>query len=456
MIRHRVFPQFLSFNCKYTSLKTSRNIATIFFLAIIILLYENRGRNAFAIDNYQKQQNDTAGISDSFLNHNNEDEFISGVSESEINVVDSNQKITNSIDNHLSQIKQSKLARELGIKLQKKSPDSQIILLKELRNYSRDRNLSNSSSKVFFNKANNQVFIAETNSSDYLIRDKFKQRQQQLLDTLKQNKPRREQILSQSSSSGVVAETVEDTDRLRQELLIDPIIIGTKTRLSMASPASTAGTPSAYGASSRQAYIGGGLRFPLDSDRDRTDGSLSLGIGEGDAVKSLGIEFNVNITSVGGGNDFDFGDSGSIGFKLHKYFGKGTGVAFGWSNPIRWGDSSLAKPTVYGVITQAFPLMAKNKLPLTVSVGVGSGAFRSKDAILSGDNSPNLFASLGLQVIPQLSLVSSWTGNRLNVGVSVVPVKKFPFVINAILSDVTDNLNTGSGLTITAGSGFNF
>jgi hypothetical protein len=456
MIRHRVFPQFLSFNCKYTSLKTSRNIATIFFLAIIILLYENRGRNAFAIDNYQKQQNDTGGISDSFLNHDNENEFISGISESEINVVDGDDNSKNSIDNQVSQTKQYKLSRELGIKVQKVSLDSQTILIKKLRTYSRDRNLSNSSSQILFNQANNQALLADTSSSGYLIRDKFKQRQERLLDVLKQKQPKQQQILSQSDSSGVVGDTFADTEKLRQELLIDPIIVGTKARLGLASPASTAGTPSAYGASSRQAYIGGGLRFPLDSDRDRTDGSLSLGIGEGDAVKSLGIEFNVNITSVGGGNDFDFGDSGSIGFKLHKYFGKGTGVAFGWTNPIRWGDASLAKPTVYGVVTKAFPLMAKNKLPLTVSVGVGSGAFRSKDAILSRDNSPNLFASLGLQVMPQLSLVSSWTGNRLNVGISVVPVKKFPFVINAIFSDVTNNLNAGSGLTITAGSGFNF
>jgi hypothetical protein len=283
-------------------------------------------------------------------------------------------------------------------------------------------------------------------------------RVQKLLNLLNSNKPFAipKRVLAQTDSSGTVGDTFGEINKLRQDLLIEPIVIETRTSRRVA-PASSAGTPTAYGASSRQAYVGGGLRFPFDDKRDRVDGSLSFGFGEGDAIKSLGVEFNFNITSVGGGNvnDFDFGDSGTIGFKLHKYFGRGTAAAFGWSNPIRWGDTTFSNATVYGVVTQAFPLLS-NQLPLTISVGVGSGAFRSKGAILAGENTPNLFASLGLQVTPEISLVSSWTGNRLNVGASVVPIRQIPLVINAIFSDVTDNLNQGSGLTIVAGSAFQF
>ena len=278
-------------------------------------------------------------------------------------------------------------------------------------------------------------------------------RYSKLLNALK---PFSQQQVAQTDSSGTVGDSFGELNKSRQDLLIEPIVIETRTSRRVA-PASSAGTPTGYGASSRQAYIGGGVRFPFDGDRDRVDGSLSFGFGEGDAINSLGVEFNFNITSVGGGNfnDFDFGDSGTIGFKLHKYFGRGTAAAFGWSNPIRWGDSSANNATVYGVVTQAFPLIS-NQLPLTISVGVGSGAFRSKGAILNRENSPNLFGSVGLQVTPEISLVSSWTGNRLNVGASVVPIKKFPLVINAIFTDVTDNLNEGSGLTIVAGSAFQF
>ncbi|MEH2423350.1 MAG: hypothetical protein V7K48_21300 [Nostoc sp.] len=265
------------------------------------------------------------------------------------------------------------------------------------------------------------------------------------------------QIIVQTDSSDTVGDTFGETNKLRQELLIDPIVtVGVSTK---AAPGSTAGTPSAYGASFGQAYIGGGLLTPIVKHKDREDGSLSLGFGLGNAAKSVGLEVNVNITSVGGGDSFDFGDSGGVGFKLHKYLGDGTAVAIGWSNPIKWGDVRKAKDTIYGVVTKSFLLQPdnqNNKLPLTVSVGLGSGAFRSKGALEADENTVNLFASLGLRVIPEVSLVSSWTGNRLNIGASFAPLKKTPIVINTIFTNVTDNIDTGLGFALSAGYSFQF
>jgi hypothetical protein len=264
-------------------------------------------------------------------------------------------------------------------------------------------------------------------------------------------------IIAQVDSSGTVGDTFGDTNKLRQELLIEPIVIPSEPPA--ASPGSSAGTPSAYGASFGQAYVGGGLFFPLEENRDRVDGAFGFGFGLGNAAKSVGLEVNVNITSVGGGDSFDFGDSGSVGFKLHKYFSDGTAVAVGWSNPVKWGDVNRARDTIYGVVTKAFPLQPNNpnnRMPLTISVGVGSGAFRSKGAIEANDNAANLFASVGLRVLPQVSLVSSWTGNRLNMGASFVPFKKTPIVVNAIFTDITSNLNTGLGFSLTAGYTFRF
>jgi hypothetical protein len=184
-----------------------------------------------------------------------------------------------------------------------------------------------------------------------------------------------------------------------------------------------------------------------------------VGFGLGDAVKSVGLEVNVNITSVGGGDSFDFGDSGGVGFKLHKYFTNGTAVAVGWSNAVKWGDATSANETIYGVVTKSFALQPDNpnhQLPLTVSVGLGSGSFRSKGAIEAGDDSVNVFGSLGLRVTPQMSLVSSWTGNRLNMGASFAPFKDSPIVINTIFTDVTSNFETGLGFTLSAGYTFRF
>ena len=262
--------------------------------------------------------------------------------------------------------------------------------------------------------------------------------------------------IAQTDSSEVIGDTLGEANRLRQELLIDPIILQGKPP--SASPGSTAGTPSAYGASWGQAYVGGGLFFPLDDGR--TDGSLSLGFGVGDAVKSVGLEINASITSVGGGNsNFDFGDSGSLGFKLHKYLGNNTGVAVGYSNPVTWGDSNNSRDTIYGVVTKSFDLQPKdqvNKMPLTVSLGVGSGSFRSKGAIRAGDNPANIFGSIGIRTAQEVALVSSWTGNQLNIGGSFAPFKQTPIVINAIFTDVTDNLGNGIGISLSAGYAIKF
>jgi hypothetical protein len=264
------------------------------------------------------------------------------------------------------------------------------------------------------------------------------------------------QLIAQTDSSGVVGDTLGETNRLRQELLIEPIVT-LQEPLTIA-PGSSAGTPTGYGASWRQAFIGGGVYFPLD--KGKVDGSLIFGFGVGDAVKSVGLEFDFNVISVGGQSfGGDFGESGAIGLKLHKYFTDGTAVALGWYNPIKWGDAGNDKETFYGVVTKAFDLQPNNegnKLPLTLSVGIGTGDFSSLGALRRGDNSVNVFGSAGLRVASQVSLVSSWTGNALNMGASFTPFRKTPLVVNTIFTDVTSNFENGLGFAVNVGYIFEF
>ena len=247
------------------------------------------------------------------------------------------------------------------------------------------------------------------------------------------------------SAGTTVGDTFSEANRLRQELLIDPII-QIQPPLKGA-PGSSAGTPTAYGAGWGQAFIGGGLFFPFDG---KVDGSMSVGFGLGNAVKSAGLEVAFNIISLGGQNNFfgDFADSGTVGLKLHRILSRDTAVAVGWSNAIKWGEADIPQETIYGVVSQRFDA-------LSVSVGVGSGSFRSKGARNARENDPNLFASIGYRVTPQASLVSSWTGSGLNLGASFVPFKQSPVVINAIFTDVTDNLNS-SGFSLSAGYSLQF
>ncbi|MBE9200815.1 MULTISPECIES: hypothetical protein [unclassified Nodularia (in: cyanobacteria)] len=290
----------------------------------------------------------------------------------------------------------------------------------------------------------------------------------QLEDQTNVLQPKQPQTIGEIDSSAPVDDNFGNPDKIRQELFIDPIINRQqaliKPQAPKAWPGSTAGTPSGYGASAGQVYIGVGVVFPLDEDSDASvDGSYSAGFGLGDPFKFVGLEINANFTSAGGdflkGGEFDVGTSGYMGLKLHKYFADGTAVAVGWSNAVKWGESSSNKDTVYGVVTKAFPLQpnnSNNQLPLTISVGVGNGGFRSLGARETDENDVNVFGSVGLRVIPQLSLVSSWTGNRLNIGTSIAPFKNVPLIINGIFTDVTRNFDTGLGLSLSAGYSFQF
>ncbi|MTJ07541.1 MULTISPECIES: hypothetical protein [unclassified Anabaena] len=283
--------------------------------------------------------------------------------------------------------------------------------------------------------------IAQTDSSSS-IGDTFVPANK--LSDIQQQKPK---TIAQTDSSGSVGDTFGESNKLRQELLIEPIVEGGKPPL-VAAPSSSAGTPTAYGANWGQAFIGGGLYFPFDGD---VDGSLSVGFGLGNSVQSVGLEVATNIISVGGQepNFGDFGDSGTIGLKLHKYLpNSGTGVAIGWSNAIKWGEADIPQETIYGVVTQQFQ-------QLTASVGVGTGSYRSKGARNSGDNDLNLFGSLGYRLSPAASLISSWTGSSLNLGASFVPLKQTPLVVNAIFTDVSDNINS-AGFSLSAGYSFQF
>ena len=127
-------------------------------------------------------------------------------------------------------------------------------------------------------------------------------------------------------SSGAVGDSFRPEDltdeELRQLLSVeDPVLPSVPP-----TPASSFGTPTAYGASGGDAFIG--LAGVTDGDRNSTDGSMSLGVGLGDAVESVGVELNVGIISLDG-----FADDGQIGVKIHKIFPEADNlaVAVGWS-----------------------------------------------------------------------------------------------------------------------------
>jgi len=230
-------------------------------------------------------------------------------------------------------------------------------------------------------------------------------------------------------------------------------------------PSSTLGVPTGFGARWGQAWLGGAY----GSSRlfsPSSDGSIGFGLGLGDPKEYVGLEVFTGIFNLSGDDNSNGGSAGSggaVGFKLHRllddrgYFSAGLGMA----NAIRWGGENVYGgdyDTYFGVVTGRFDLQSgqENPLPLFVSAGLGSGAFRSKGALDASEQNVNVFGSVSLRVIDEVSLVSTWTGSQLNLGTSLAPFRNFPLVINLGAGDVTGNYPQGARFIMSIGYGIQF
>jgi hypothetical protein len=219
------------------------------------------------------------------------------------------------------------------------------------------------------------------------------------------------------------------------------------------SPGITSVTPSAYGKSWRRAGVGigfqGRTRFT-----DESDGALALGLGLGDAQKSVGLDVGVAIFNL----SETFGDRGGISFKLHRQLPNDFAVALGWQNAIVWGGTD-AGDSVYGVVTKMIRLQDSVEKPLSrlyLSAGIGNGIFRSEDDINDENETVGVFGSAALRVAEPVNVIAEWTGQDLTLGVSFVPFKTVPLVVTPAITDVTNNAGDGARFILGIGYGFSF
>ncbi|PSN78374.1 hypothetical protein C8B47_17180, partial [filamentous cyanobacterium CCP4] len=124
------------------------------------------------------------------------------------------------------------------------------------------------------------------------------------------------------------------------------------------------------------------------------------------------------------------------------------------NNFVSYGaDTAGTSASVYGVVTAAHLLQPENpvnRMPITATLGAGSGYF-------SGDNSDvGVIAGVGLQVHPQFSINTAWSGVGVNVGASIVPEPTIPLSLNLLYGDVGNNTRAGSVAVLSIGYGFNF
>lgn len=216
------------------------------------------------------------------------------------------------------------------------------------------------------------------------------------------------------------------------------------------SPASSFGSPIAFGSNLGDVFFAIGGTETLPGAADDYDGGAAVGFGLGDAKKAIGAEITVGIISL----QDDFGGDGNIGFKVHTLLSDTVSVAVGAENLGRWGDAEGGESSHYAAIAKAWQLRSgtpENPLTLITNIGVGDNRFDD-----FGESDTGLFGSAALYFTPQVGGVLDWTGRQLNAGVSIVPFRHFPMNITLGAANVTEENNQDVQFTGSLGFSFNF
>lgn len=244
--------------------------------------------------------------------------------------------------------------------------------------------------------------------------------------------------------------TAQDAEALRRQFTIkvpQTAAAGGLADLFRGAPGTNTGTPLAFGPGMGDFFIGGGYQAStrgykgsngVFSDNGGDDGSISAGFGLGDATDGIGL--TTVITSLSTFRS-GFGNRTAFSFQAFRNLNPSTAVAVGVENAfIAGGQKTDGADSWYGVISHVYQQPSADMAWLkavTVSAGVGNGRFRTTADVRKDNKTVNAFASVALLVHDQVSFIGDYTGQDVNVGMSIVPFKSFPVSITPALVDLT-------------------
>ncbi|HEY9647212.1 MAG TPA: hypothetical protein V6C88_12620 [Chroococcidiopsis sp.] len=218
------------------------------------------------------------------------------------------------------------------------------------------------------------------------------------------------------------------------------------------SPAITLAIPSGYGADNFTGFV----NFSYQSRTrfsNQDDGTMGVGIGFGDAQESVGVQLSYTVASFGTNRDFG---SGGFNAKVHRQLPGGWSIAAGWEGFLNIGDENDFEDSIYGSVTHIIRTTPDIDSPLSriaLTAGVGSGRFRTEEAIFDDDNTVGVFGSIALRLARPVSAIVEWTGQDLAAGLSIAPIRNFPLVITPALRDIA---GAGDGARFVLGAGLSF
>lgn len=220
------------------------------------------------------------------------------------------------------------------------------------------------------------------------------------------------------------------------------------------SPALSIANPVGYGADNLTGFIGASYQARTRFS-DESDGAVGIGVGLGDARQAVGVELAYTFASFGASRDFG---TGGFDLKVHRQFSEDFAVATGWNGFITIGEefNQDFQDSIYGVATKVFRVRENLASPFSraaISIGLGSGQFRTEDDFRNDRSTVNVFGSLAVRVIQPISAIVEWTGQDLAVGLSIVPFRTSNFVITPAVRDI---VGAGDGARFVLGTGFSF
>ncbi|MBL3566753.1 hypothetical protein JMM61_16175 [Rhodovulum sulfidophilum] len=187
-------------------------------------------------------------------------------------------------------------------------------------------------------------------------------------------------------------------------------------------------------------YFGATLSDPRGGVSGKgTDGDMSMGIGFGNPITSLGFELDLNVTELE-----PFGDSGNFTLKTSRaLLMRPNHVIFGSaavSNLAAWGDSNVGNERWNATISGLTQFEGADLIhPFMWTVGYGS------DAVLSTAGSSlteeGWFAGVGIGVTETFGMSVSATENQYNVGVGVRVPGIEGLNVSYGVNDITDHMD---------------
>jgi hypothetical protein len=205
----------------------------------------------------------------------------------------------------------------------------------------------------------------------------------------------------------------------------------------------SASSPTAYGLAFRDAFVGASFQTRTRYSRASKDGSVGMGFGVGNPYTLAGLEVVATSFSTlpSRGSSAGFGDVVGVDFKLHRALRGNFAIAAGWESALmrNHGVHTDGGSNKFVVVSKSLQLRESDRKlfsQLLISAGLGNGRFLSETLWADDPGQVGPFGSMALRVAPPLAVVLDWPGQDLMAGVSLVPLPRFPLVVNAGFSDL--------------------